>query len=356
MRVLRLGDDTIYPCVAGSVGDHEVLFLVDTGCPDIGVSKRLAGVLPTADSREVDITVQTGDVKTVEFPLPDVTVGNIVLHGKNGTVIELLDRFSRETGTHVDGVLGAPLFHAGVVTLDYVAGTLTFEQAAEEEGEPGTEYLPIVLLEGQPLIEANVCHVGADIFILDTGMGWPLCVGPWSRLKGRITNRQDLPRLAVGKDTARVGSARLVETGRIRWENVRLEVIEQATQLENRVGSGFFADCRLTIDYAHQRIGVRRVRPETRSGWGLDVLCREGGLTVQRVLPSSPAERAGIRAQDRVEGIGGAAAAGSVTAFFECLAPHETVTLDLARGSERLKCAMTRAAYLPQIDVRPPGK
>lgn len=356
MRVLRFGEDAIYPVVEGRVGDHEVLFLVDTGSPGIGVSQRLAGFLPMEGRREVDLTVQTGKVKTVEFRLPDIVVGGVVLHGQDGTVIELLDRISLEMGIRIDGLLGGPLFHAGVVTLDFVAGSLSVRPAGEADGEPGIVYIPVMINEGVPWMEASVCDAGTDAFILDTGMGWALAVGPWSVLAGRITNRGELPCNKIGKDVDRLGSAAVVQAGKLRWEDVHIELIEQATQLENRIGSGLFAGSRLVVDYPRRRIGVQQIRSGTRSGWGLGVRCDEGALTVWRVLPSGPAARAGVRPGDRVERIGDDAAPGSVADFYECLEAHESVSLHLARGSDRLRCEMTRGAYLPPIEVGPSGR
>lgn len=168
-----------------------------------------------------------------------------------------------------------------------------------------------------------------------------------------VANRNDLPLFKDEYSVSRSGVARFADIDGIRFEDVRVELIEIATQPENRIGSGFFADCRLVLDYPRRRIGIKRMRPASPTGWGLDVHWRKGGLSVARVFPGSPADRAGVRWGDRVVGIGGLDAPGSVPEFYDRLHAHESVALDLLRGSERLRCEMTRAAYLPAIELQP---
>lgn len=352
MRLLRLGDQAIYPAMQVRVGGQDALFLIDTGSPGIGVSRRMAGTLRAEGRRTIRLRGQTGNVKTEAIPLPDIEIGEIVLRGQEGAVIELLDRIDREMGTRIDGVLGDPLFLLGSVVVDYVAGSVTIHPGSEDN-EIGTEYVPIDLRDGEPWIVADIDGAGRDGFILDTGMGWDMSAGPRSWLSRYVANRHDLPLFTDEHSVSRFGTARFADIDGIRFENVSVKLIEVSTQPENRIGSGFFADCRLVIDYPRRRVGFKRIRPASPTGWGLDVLCGSGGLRVARIFPGGPAERAGVRSGDRVLRIGGLDAPGSVPEFYDRLHAQESVALDLLRGSERVQCEMTRAGYLPVIELQP---
>ena len=86
------------------------------------------------------------------------------------------------------------------------------------------------------------------------------------------------------------------------------------------------------------------------SGVGLDVLQDPAGLKIQRVIPGSPAGRAGLRAGDLIVAVDGTSLAGKASEASTALIkgpPGTSVTLTTSRGGKRTVQKVKRA----RIDV-----
>jgi hypothetical protein len=129
--------------------------------------------------------------------IPDIVIGDALLPSQDALVFDDLDRINDGFGIRIDGVLGAPLFQGAVLTVDYVAGVLTIQPQTDTTALAGVTYVPISLRQNVPYVDIDICGIGKDTYMIDTGSGGELDVPLDCKLGARVDNLRDLPRFAV---------------------------------------------------------------------------------------------------------------------------------------------------------------
>jgi hypothetical protein len=94
-------------------------FVLDTGAAatilSTGVARR-AGLIP---GRAVSLSGGGGRARGVGAVAREISAGGTRRRAMRVVVADVLDLASAETGMRLDGILGAPFFARGVLTIDY---------------------------------------------------------------------------------------------------------------------------------------------------------------------------------------------------------------------------------------------
>lgn len=152
------------------VGTRDYRFLIDTGAQSIVLDTHVAaeqGLQPEGHL-EVAGASRTGGMGLAR--LASVSVGGVQVPTRVVTVLDLRGTTGR---IDADGVLGYPFFAAAEVTIDPVAGTMTF-------GKPGTlhasgEAMPIDVDRQLAEVQGKVNGVDGR-FVVDTGNSTELLI------------------------------------------------------------------------------------------------------------------------------------------------------------------------------------
>ena len=72
---------------SGTINDHEVVFLLDTGASDIAIPESVANEIGLSRGRSIIIKTANGNAKAYRTKLESVGVGEIQLYGLNATIL-----------------------------------------------------------------------------------------------------------------------------------------------------------------------------------------------------------------------------------------------------------------------------
>ncbi len=240
------------------------------------------------------------ELKVAGFSLADVPIGVVDLHG-----------FRLGTGINVRGILGSEVLKQSIVSLDFDARRLMVMDELPAI-PPNMIETHLILKNAPPLPEFTVLIEGAEVtFMIDTGFTGTILLAEDTFAKFAavgIIEKDSIPKattlMAQGKEivdpTGRFLRGRLL--GR------PLQGTACGSGRSNIVGLAFLVNFNLIIDYKKERLyyKLRDAMPPLHINGMLGMaVVYEGGLGVVHVLKSGGrAEKAGIRAGDRLVGLG----------------------------------------------------
>lgn len=328
-------------------------FLVDTGAAISAVDLDLAQLFPGRLARtRLGVLGARGEEvpATAVMALGELRLGDWAIEGLDALVLDL-EPASEALRVELDGVLGYPAFAGLLLELDYPARSVRVRPGRLPEAD-GRGVLE--LLSG-PIPRLALALGGGTVAVtLDSGSGGGLDLEAWPAgadfLSGPV---EDLGLLTVGGLGPPRAVARLaldLDLGRHRVHHPMASV----TGGEARLGAGLMRHFRWTFDPAARRVRLERagegpIEVESLRSSGLALILRGGELVVLAVLPASPAERAGVRAGDRLLALSGHAAAEltSCEGLRELVGRSSVLRAELERDGERLELAWDVVVQVP---------
>lgn len=288
----------------------------------------------------------TGIVKQSITRLREIRIGDAVMSDQPVKIVPLSDA-SNDRGKRLPraGILGLELFERFAVELDRRSKTMTLTSLERFPGARRGTALPIRFIEDAPLAHGSFDGI-AGLFELDSGDSGPAIVEDhWARQHGlveRLSRGLDWTGGGVGGEYREILSRGDFTLGPVRLRHEIVSYVgpaergSESTWLQAGViGESSLYRFNTTYDYARQLVSLEPVEgiaplPFNRSGLRLGKQA-DGGLSVNVVVPGSPASRAGFTAGDRIVAIDGRPASGlSATDAFLLLSrpAGSTVTIE----------------------------
>jgi len=335
--------DVGIPIVEASIDGHGPLrFLLDSGASGLLIDRRVADELKLdlVDLTQDGAGANSFDAGEGTFAIRhaarihEFRAGPLVDRDREALVVDL-SLMERASGARIDGALPAAMFRGGLLTVEHGRGDATFGPG-ELPPADGKEVLTIEY--------DDRCYVTLDVgghrcpVLIDTGNDGFMHVP--AALETSLRFHQ--PPAIVGRFATLAGitprrAARI--DGTIMWGACQVAdpVVELSAANYGNVGMEFLREFRVTFDFANRRVRFERAAgapvrsPPVRSP-GAGFLHDEGAWTVGYVLAGGPAERADLRAGDRVVAIDGRPASDVGTVEYEeMLATRAGITLRVVR-------------------------
>jgi hypothetical protein len=298
-----------------------ITLLVDTGGLNV-VTPELARELGLAVTGEIEgrgVGEQKVDVGVAQ--IARVEIGDAFLENQTFYVFPLGDMSAIE-GREVVGLVGYEVFRRFVARIDYDARQLTLSDPDRFVYRGPGVAVPIAFTDHTPRIEAEVDGL-RGWFDLDTGSRSSLTLAaPFVDEHGLREKYGARPATTTGWGVGGASRSQLARVGALRFAgfSVREPVTALSVQrsgsfaasdIAGNIGAGTLKRFDLTLDYPNERIwfepnalfDARDVFD--RSGMWLND--GDAALDVMDVATGGPAERAGLRAGERVRAIDGKA-------------------------------------------------
>lgn len=318
--------------VKGSADKHaDLTFLVDSGASS-----------PVLDPAVVGAGYHLGDTRFKEAEgvtsaeqiwVSDMRIGEGSNQARVTNIAALvsdLSQPSRVIGRKVDGILGLPFLDGFVTQIDYQRHVLRLYAPAQSPvlhlQPTGRQAYLIDLTAGDAkransvLLVSGKLHEKYDYdFLLDTGFGGYVSVAEAAAVESGL----------LRKDTPRVAGANYSLSREFRSDKIRarylwvgpIDVSGHVIQVDYRnsgqegqagiIGNRFLQSYDVTIDYRRHKLLLERAgAPEEAEDAGRPALgfaVRDDGATlrVERVVPASPAKRAGLHPGDEIVSVNG---------------------------------------------------
>ncbi|MFM0598470.1 aspartyl protease family protein [Paraburkholderia dilworthii] len=311
------------PFIAATVdGKGPFSFILDTGSSSSTVSTALAAQLklvPTGAGTGTGAGEQQLSFRIVH--LKDLSVGSFSVGALDIPTMDT-SQLNRVIGfQHVDGVLGAEIFHKGVLTLDAARGQLTLQD--EDRFRPAADAIPIPFSldeNDMPVVKASVAGIAAK-FQIDTGDRFSLTLfGDFWRAH-RLDQQMGATIEAMtgygggGPIRGRVGRSAGFSIGDLAVPapvtRLSLQKAGAFTRADRAgsIGMGILKRFAVSFDYGHRVMWLSKSAefdaPDLydRSGMWLG-LSQPRGLRVMDVTANGPAAKAGIRVGDVIVKVG----------------------------------------------------
>ncbi|HJQ97905.1 MAG TPA: aspartyl protease family protein [Candidatus Polarisedimenticolaceae bacterium] len=300
-------------------GSGPYAFILDTGAHSSSVSPDVVVKLGLPAREGAVAHGAGGAVASSRVPGVALSVGDAKLSG-----LELgsfpMTAIENSAGRRIDGVLGAELFQKYIVELDYVALRMTLYEPKEFTAEGRGKGLSLSFHDNHPYVHAGVeLPNGKKIegeFVIDSGSSFPLILVPSFIEEHGVRDAVAAPLVTAGRG---VGGEVALPIGRVaalRLGTATLALPVTALPQEGwfaregnvgNIGSAILRRFRVTFDYSRKRVYLepneRLAQPFEFDMSGL-VLVTEGPeysvRRVQKVLPKTPAEEAGIVPGDQI--------------------------------------------------------
>lgn len=348
--------------VDGRVDGKPAHFMLDTGGGNLltpAAAKRLGlsseGKLAMGGSGEDRVDV--GLAHAGEVRIGGATLAKPVFY-----VLDL-GQLAAVEGVDADGLVGYEMFRRFDVRIDYAARQVTLAEHGKLAPPPGATALPFTLDERTPIVEATLDGLPLRLSV-DTGSRSSLTLdSPFVRehhlLQRYHAERESVVGWGVG-GAARGNPARFgtLALGGLKIEGIAGELFTgnkgafANPELGGNLGGGVLRRFTVGFDYTSKQMYLA---PNAAFGTGADAFDRSGlwlladgtAFKVVDVAPDSAAARAGVRPDDRVVAIGGAATGTQTLAPWRQRlreAPAGTkVTLRLERAGRTQQLTLTLA-------------
>jgi hypothetical protein len=344
--------------VQATVNGHRGWFIVDNGAQGFTVDREFAREIALENGQQT--TAKGGGANTIQAQIfRDVQIGlpGFDLTHRNLVAIDL-KALEPAVGHPVDGIIGSRLFDDFVVKVNYERGLLGIYDPKDYHPSAAETALPVRLDQhGFHYIDATISLPGTGPvtgnFLVDGGSNAfadiykPFCDAhhiPPSSMK-----LLDEPGTSTGGTTAsRDGRADTIEVGPFSVKNVPVtfardaEGLMAAKDYAGSIGAELLERFTVVFDGPHKRIlltpnrSYRNPAAYDRSGLRIHA---EGPafheFVVGRILPCSPAARAGIQSGDILESVGYHAAGDiTLTQLRGLLKQDASYTLGVLRGTD----------------------
>jgi len=298
------------------------------------------------------------------------TVSALRVQGDDGDGVELKDL--KVAVLNLNGVL-APFFWrdaAGVVGFDFIARfvneidfdrrTLTLYDLATFKYDGHGTAIPMTRAGHAPAVKLTLDGELEGEFRIDVGSGSTVDLhGPFVKrhgLESKLGRTLEVMGGGFGGTfTSRLGRMKSIAVGPYSWARplVSLSGAEggalASEDYAGNVGNQILERFKCTLDYERRVLylepGAQYKKADTFSRSGLQLAKLEGAVQVARVMPGSPAEKAGVREGDTIVTIAGRPATGytvdEADELLEDGAVGSKVKLELMRGGKKKKATVT---------------
>jgi hypothetical protein len=272
---------------------------------------------------------------------------------------------SPRAGRDFEGIIGQEFIQQFVVEIDYLAQTLKLHDKAKFVYNGPGESVPIRLVNGHPIVEAEVTPFGAGAplkgeFLFDIGAALALALySPFVAEHGLLGPEAKTIRSlggagAGGETSGQIGRVTELKIGNYRIKSpFTLFSTDKAgafatDQLAGNIGARVANKFRIFLDYDRKRIifepNSTFAAPYDNAQPGLSVVAEGGDYRVFRiraVLENSPASEAGLQKDDIITTVNDLAAAdltlSKLNELFERPVPYK---LTIKRGEQTLQVTL----------------
>jgi hypothetical protein len=276
-----------------------------------------------------------------------------------------LGSLSPRMGRDFDGIIGADFIKEFVVEIDYLAKVLRLHNKSTFSYSGTGESIPIELVHGHPILEAEVTPVGSKSlsgkFVLDLGAGLSLALySPFVREHELLSEpTRTIDSLggagAGGETTGRIGRVTELKIGNYRIKApITLFSQDKAgafatSSLAGNIGARVAMKFKVFLDYGRKRVILEPNstfdKPYDYSQSGLSVVA-EGAdyrsFRIRNVLENSPASEAGLKKDDVIVSINEQPAKTlTLSELNEMFERPVMYKLTVRRGEQNLKINLT---------------
>jgi predicted aspartyl protease len=342
------------PVVAVTInGRGPYRFILDTGAHGSVVSKSLADELGLPVSGESELRSPAGGSGVVAKV---VTIDRLAIGGASasGVVAASMDFASMFPSPEAPrGILSPSVFPGVLLTLDYPKQEVVV-QRGELPAPDGSEVFEDVSEDGLPMIPLTVAGRSVKAHV-DTGspggISLPKAMAADLPLASPLVEKHRAR--TVDKEFVIMGAPLKGELklGRYTLENPDLAFTDLPVA---NVGSDFLRRYAVTLDVRNHRVRLEEgatappPSPAPRRYGVRMIPSSSGGLEVAGTDPGSPAEKAGLRAGDRIVSVNGKETKALDPAGVAALMRVSPVTLVIEREGKQLVIEMS-------LDERQPG-
>jgi predicted aspartyl protease len=317
-------------------GSREFRLMLDTGAAD--------SVLTPKYARDLGVSIRRARDRPYER---DTRLGRPLQFWVD---VQSSDTASR-TGWEY-GLLGGTFFADYVLDLDFPARRVRFIdpdkwQVPKSVSAPEEAVLPLRIVGNRVMVDVGIDGKTVDV-MLDTGAPYSVMIsGPSAKHAGFSPTR--LARMGGGGVLGPVETylveAQQVSLGPFQFQQVPMLLCpngfyNMGGSSDSLIGYELLSHFHVRIDYPHKRLWLRRANDEP-VGWfgqswsvarrvGLLAFTGNQGITIEGVLPDSPAAKLGIQPGDEIEFHGDTAPAKALEAALETIERGERITVTRA--------------------------
>jgi predicted aspartyl protease len=297
----------------------------------------------------------------------EVRLGSAVLENPVFYVIDLGTLPAAE-GTEIDGLVGFEMFRRFRVTIDYAAKTLTLADPARFKPPEGAHVVPFDLADRIPIVTGTLDGLPVRITV-DTGSRSSLTLhGPFVKQHGLVERYGAASETVVGWGVGGPSRGRPARLGTLTLGDVAVKGIAgdlftgtkgsfANPDHSGNLGGGVLRRFTVAFDYDAKKMYLAPNqdfgRPDAYDRSGLFLFEDEDGkaLRVMAVAAGSAGERAGLAADDRIEGVDGEPARSRRLSQWRArlreLPPGTRLVLQVKRGGAERKVTLVLADVIP---------
>ncbi|MBY8822535.1 aspartyl protease family protein [Sphingomonas colocasiae] len=287
--------------------------VLDSGATRSVIDRRIADRLGLTAQAGYTARGLTDDVEGAIGEAATVRIGDIALSLSMGVLD--LGALSTASSRPIDVVLGREIFEQGIVDIDFRKERIRFLNRDCRPGDGRAIVLPLRNKDGMYSVTAAVEGRGDVDFLLDLGSTVSVYLSPSYALETKLLEGKKVSTGMTagmeGLDLSLLSTLRSFNLAGVEFRNVPVAIPERwSQQTSGVIGLPVLARFRVQIDAAagHIRLtpdGDTHREPFARDRSGLSTSREDRHLRVLHVARGSPAERAGMRANDRIVAING---------------------------------------------------
>ncbi len=306
-------DDGVMLKIPASIFGQSRSIIVDTGCSTTILDRSFVARLGPPSGQIIAQSPYASDLTLNLYGAPKIQVGQEKLP-LNTIAAANLQIAHLISGEECAGVIGMNVLSKYLLVLDFAGNHLTLNHPADTNKMVSSSFVPMVPLgEGRYAVSAILNGSHSLALAIDSGSScsislnpqdWKLVFGDDSQLIGRVSFFAGVGNNVRINHTVRVKSLRI---GTNLYTDLLCSRLSNPNSISH-IGLGLLRRNFVTLDCSNQRLGLvpRPHLPEEQDDMsGLHLLLENGQVTVYAVDFGSPADRAGIKAQDVIISLNG---------------------------------------------------